>query len=87
MVKVKSNTVKGNSAWAPGMLGFPGGASGKEPACQFRRYKLHGSYPYVGRIPWRKAWQPTSVFLPVESQWKEEPDGLHSIGSHRVGQD
>ena len=34
---------------APG--GFPGGASGKEPACQFRRYKLHGSYPYVGRIP------------------------------------
>ena len=69
------------------MLGLPGGASGQEPAYQFRRHKIHGFDPYVGRIPWRRAWKSTSVFLPVESQWTEEPSGLHSIGSHRVRHD
>ena len=23
--------------------------------------------PWVGKIPWRRAWQPTAVFLPGES--------------------
>ena len=48
--------------------GFPGGQSGKEPACQCSRPKRQGFYPWVGKIPWRKAWQPTPVFLPGESQ-------------------
>ena len=26
-----------------------------------------GFNPWVGKIPWRKAWQPTPVFLPGES--------------------
>ena len=26
--------------------------------------------------PWRRAWQPTPVFLPGESPWTEEPGGL-----------
>ena len=30
-------------------LGFPGGTSGKEPACQSRRYKNAGSTPGSGR--------------------------------------
>ena len=47
-------------------LGFPGGASGKEPACQCRRHKRHGLDPWVGKIPWRKKWQPTLVLLPGE---------------------
>ena len=47
--------------------GFPGSASGKEPACQCRRHKRHEFNPWVGKIPWRRAWQPTSVFLPGES--------------------
>ena len=33
---------------------FPGGASGKEPACQSRRRKRHGFYPWVGKVPWRR---------------------------------
>ena len=37
---------------------FPGGTSGKEPACQCRRYKKHVLDPWVGKIPWRRAWQP-----------------------------
>ena len=47
--------------------GFPGGASGKEPACQCRRHKRCRFDPWVGKIPWRRAWQPTPVFLPEES--------------------
>ena len=43
-----------------------------------------GFNPRVGKIPWRRAWQPTPVFLPGESPWTEEPGGLQSMGSQRV---
>ena len=33
----------------------------------------------VGKIPWRRAWQPTPVFLSGESPWTEEPGGLQSM--------
>ena len=36
---------------------------------------------------WRRAWQPTPVFLPGESPWIEEPGGLWSMGSQRVRHD
>ena len=32
-------------------MGFPDGASGKEPACQSRRQKIRGFDPWVGRSP------------------------------------
>ena len=38
-------------------MGFPGGTSGKEPACQGRRLKRHRFLLWVGKIPWRRAWQ------------------------------
>ena len=37
---------------------LPGGASGIEPACQCRRHRFS---PWVRKIPWRRAWQPTPV--------------------------
>ena len=49
------------------VVGFPGGTSHKELACQCRRCKRCEFDPWVGKIPWRKAWQPTPVFLPGES--------------------
>ena len=49
--------------------GFSDGASGKEPDWQCRRYKRSGFDPWVRKIPWRKAWQPTPVFLTAESHW------------------
>ena len=58
------------------ILGFPGGASGKESSCQWRRRKRCGFDPWVRKIPWRSARQPTPVFLPGESPWTEEPGGL-----------
>jgi len=48
-------------------MGFPDGASGKEPACQCRRYKRRRFNSWVGKIPWRRKWQPTPEFLPGES--------------------
>ena len=57
-------------------MGFPGGASSKEPACQCRRHKRRGFDSWIGKIPWRTAWQPTPVFLPGESPWTEEMGGL-----------
>ena len=39
--------------------------------------------PWVGKIPWRRARQPTPGFLPEESPRTEEPGGLPSMG-HRV---
>ena len=49
------------------LLGFPGSTSGKELTCQCSRHKRHGFDPWVRKIPWRRAWQPTPVFLPGES--------------------
>ena len=45
-------------------MGLPWWLSSKKPACQCRR---RGFGPWVGKIPWRKKWQPTPVFLPEKS--------------------
>ena len=50
-------------------------ASGKELDCQCRRRKRHGFNPCVGTIPWRRAWQPTPVLLPGESQGQRSLEG------------
>ena len=51
--------------------GFPASASGKEPVCQCRRHKRCSFDPWIWKIPWRRAKQPTPVFLPGESQeWR-----------------
>ena len=34
-----------------------------------------GFDPWVGKIPWRREWQPTPVFLPGESQGQKSPTG------------
>ena len=36
-------------------------------ACQCRRHKRSGFNPWVRKIPWRRKWQSTSVFLPGKS--------------------
>ena len=43
------------------IIGVPWWLSSKEPACQCRGRRFH---PWVGKIPWRRKWQPTPVFLP-----------------------
>ena len=48
-------------------MGFPGGASGKEPTCQCRGCKRFEFDPWVGVIPWRRKWLLTLMFLLGES--------------------
>ena len=59
----------------------------KNPPANGGDIMRRGINPWVEKMPWRRAWQPTPVFLPRESPWTEEPDGLQSVGSLRVGQD
>ena len=44
--------------------GLPGGTVVKNPICQCRRSKRCRFDPWLGKIPWRKKWQPAPVFLP-----------------------
>ena len=46
------------------VLGFPGGPSGKESACQCRKCKRYGFNPWVRKIPYKRKLQPTPVFSP-----------------------
>ena len=59
----------------------------KNLPCQCGRCKRLEFISWVGKIPWRRARQPTSVFLPRESPWTEEPGGLQFIGSWRLRHD
>ena len=65
---------------AQGFLFFTSGSDGKESASVQRPWFI----PWVRKIPWRRAWQPTPVFLPGESLWTEEPGGLQSMGSQKI---
>ena len=63
-------------------LGLPRWLSGKIPLpmqktrmCEFEEF------------PWRRKWQPSPIFLPGESPRTEEPGGLQSMGSQRIGHD
>ena len=57
-------------------MGFPGGSGGKKYACNVKDL---GSVSGFGKIPWRRAWQRTPVFLPGESPWTEQPGRLHTV--------
>ena len=57
-------------------MAFPGDASGKESPSQCRRCRRWRFYPWVGKIPWRRKWQPTPVFLAGKSH------GRRSLASY-----
>ena len=46
--------------------------------------KIHRFDSWVGKIPWRTAWQPHSSILAWRIPWTEEPGGLQSIGLQRL---
>ena len=57
--------------------GFPGVSDGKESACNAGD---PGFDPWVGKIPWRRAWQPAPVFLPGESHGQRSLAGYSPWG-------
>ena len=54
------------------ILGLHEWCSGKELACQCRRLRFN---PWARKIPWRRIWQPTPVFLPWESHCQRSLEG------------
>ena len=57
--------------------GFPGGTSDKEPAYQYKRHKRCKFDPWVRKIPWKRAWQPTPLFLPGECHGQRSLEGYN----------
>ena len=61
--------------------GLPWWSNGKESALQYRGCRFN---PWVGKVPWRRKWQPTPVFLPGESHGLRSLVGYSPQG-RRVG--
>ena len=60
-----------------GSLGFPGGSVVMTPSANARRWRFD---PWVGKIHWRRKWQPTPVFLPEKSHRQRSLAGCSSKG-------
>ena len=58
------------------VAGLPQWLSGKEPICQSKR---PGFDPWVGKIPWRRKWQHTPVFLPGKSYGQRSLAGYSQV--------
>ena len=57
-----------------------GSTSDKEPTSQCRSSERFGFHPWVGKIPWRRAWQPTAAFLRGESHAQRSLAGYSPRG-------
>ena len=60
--------------------GFPAGASVKNLLASAGDLRDVGSTPGSGRVPWRRKWQPTPVFLPGESHGQKSLVGYSPRG-------
>ena len=67
--------------WIYICMGIPGGSVVKN-LLQCGRHRRRGFHPWVGKIPWRRAWQPTPVFLPEESHGQRSLAG-YSLWCHK----
>ena len=66
--------------------GFLGGSDGKEYAGNAGDMGLiPGSDPWVRKIPWRRKWQPTPVFLPGEFHEQRSLAGCSPRGHKELG--
>ena len=63
----ESALASGGQILDPGIVakGFPGGSVGKETACNAGDTG-DTDHPWTGEVHWRKAWQPTPLFLSRE---------------------
>ena len=52
----------------------------KNPPAKCRRYRRPWFDPWVGKIPWRRKWQPTPVFFSQKSHGQRSMVGYSSRG-------
>ena len=86
LLPVSLDKVVKEIGWTQGFKGSPDGTSGKEPSCQRRRHKRLRFHPCVGKIPWRRAWQPTPVLLPGKSHGQRRLAGYSPVQFGSVAQ-
>ena len=67
---IESPTVRHNWATNTFTFIFLGGSEIKNPSAKRLRFD-----PWVRKIPWRRAWQPTPMFLPGDSQGQRRAAG------------
>ena len=60
------------------------GTCGKEPPCQRGKHKKCGFDFWVEKIPWRRALQPTPVFLPGESHGQRSAESDMTEATERA---
>ena len=58
--------------------------SAKESACQCRRCRIHGFSTWMGKIPCRRKWKPTLMFLPGKSHRQRSLAGSSPWGRRSV---
>ena len=61
-------------------MGFPGGAVVKNLFANAGDSGDAGFNPWVRKMPWRRKWQPTPVFLPGKSQGERSLMGYSPWG-------
>ena len=69
-----------NTVWYYLWLGLPRGHSNKESACLCRRHRRHGFDHWVRKIPWRRKWWPSPIFLPGKSHGQRNLVGYSPCG-------
>ena len=62
------------------LVGLPRWVSGKDSTC-------NSGDTWFGKIPWRRKWHPTPVFLPGKSHGQRNLAGYSPSGCRRVGRD
>ena len=79
----KSQTQPCDSTTTRELSGFPHGSVAKNPPASAGDM----FHPWVGKIPWRRKWQPTPVFLSEKSHRQRSMEGYSSWDCKRVGHD
>ena len=68
-------------------IGFPGGSVVKNPPSLACQCKSHRFNPWVGKIPWERKWQSTSVFLPGRSHGQRSLVGYSPWACKKIRHD
>ena len=59
----------------------------RKTSCPPSEYHISHKYLYIGKIPWRREWQPPPVFWPGEAHGQRSPGGLQPMVPQRVRHD
>jgi len=83
--KKKTNTTTSQNKELTPRWGLPWWLSGKESTCQCKRHSRCRLDSWIRKIPWRRKWQPTPLFLPGKSQGQRRLEDYSPPGCKESG--